>query len=216
MSPRKPSRNFEWSDAVQPLIEKYGGRNHPLEYRNRYQLVVMVLLAAQDTDKHINEVSPDFFKAFPSMKELSKAQPEQLYKYIETVRNFVNKTRWLVSLAREVGEDGRIPTTLGELTNLSGIGRKSANVILRESKLDPEGIIVDLHLLRVAPRLGVASGTNPDKIEKQLMRVIPRKDWGEVGMAFSFLGREVCRPTNPNCQSCVMNKFCAYYRSMKK
>ena len=97
------------------------------------------------------------------------------------------------------------------LTELPGIGRKSANVIMRESGIQAEGIIVDLHVVRVAPRIGVASGTDPKKIEKQLMEVIDQKDWGEVGMAISFLGRETCRPTNPNCSACVMQKVCTYY-----
>ena len=99
------------------------------------------------------------------------------------------------------------------LTALPGIGRKSANVIMRESGVAPEGIIVDLHVVRVAPRIGVASGTDPKKIEKQLMEVIDQKDWGEVGMAISFLGREICRPSNPKHDECVMNKVCAFYKA---
>ena len=99
------------------------------------------------------------------------------------------------------------------LTELPGIGRKSANVIMREIGEPAEGIIVDLHVVRVAPRIGVASGTDPKKIEKQLMEVIDQKDWGEVGMAISFLGRETCRPSNPKCHECVMNKVCAFYKT---
>jgi endonuclease-3 len=176
----------------------------------------MVVLAAQDSDKHINSIAPSLFEAFPTMKDLARAKPEEVFKYVETVRNFWNKTKWLISLAQDVGDDKAIPSSLEELTKLSGIGRKSANVIKRELGAQAEGIIVDLHVVRVAPRLGIASGTNADKIEKQLMEVIPEKYWGEVGMAMSFLGREVCRPTNPNCSACVMNRVCAYYKSMKK
>jgi len=99
-----------------------------------------------------------------------------------------------------------------ELTALPGIGRKSANVIMRESDIPAEGVIVDLHVVRVAPRLGIASGTDPKKIEKQIMDEIPSNDWGEIGMAMSFLGREICRPTNPKCLECPMNTVCEYYK----
>lgn len=178
--------------------------------------MVMVVLAAQTTDELINRVAPPLFEAYPTMKHLAKAKPEELFKYVEEVRNFARKSRWLVTAAKEIGDDSKIPATLEELTALPGIGRKSANVIMHEAGIPAEGVIVDLHVLRVAPRIGVASGTNPEKIEKQLMQVVPQKNWGEAGMAFSFLGREICRPTNPNCNACVMNKVCAYYKAMKK
>lgn len=96
---------------------------------------------------------------------------------------------------------------------MPGIGRKSANVIMREAKVKAEGVIVDLHVVRVAPRIGAASGTDPKKIEKQIMEVIDEKDWGEIGMAISFLGRETCRPTNPKCGECVVNNACEYFHS---
>lgn len=202
-----------WSEEFKPLLKKYKGKKHPLEYKNTYQLVVMVILSAQDSDKHINQVAIDLFKAFPTMESLAKADAEMLYKYIGKVRNFGNKTKWLMDLASKIKTDKNIPLTLDELTTLPGIGRKSANVILRESGKKAEGIIVDLHVVRVAPRIGIAAGTDPKKIEKQLMEATSEKDWGEVGMAISFLGREICRPTNPKCPECVMNKVCAYHKS---
>ncbi len=176
----------------------------------------MTVLAAQDSDRHINAIAPALFQAIPSMSDLAKKKPEEVFKHVETVRNFWNKTKWLIALAQSVGEDSKIPTSMEELTKLSGIGRKSANVIKRELGAPAEGIIVDLHVVRVAPRIGIASGSVPDKIEKQLMEIFPQRQWGEVGMAMSFLGREVCRPTNPNCSACVMNKVCAYYKAMRK
>lgn len=205
-----------WLERLTPLFKKYKGKKHPLEYGNRYQLMVMVILSAQDSDKHINELAPAFFKAFPSMKHLAKATPQELHKLIGSVRNFANKAKWLSKLAQMVKDDSNIPNTLEELTELSGIGRKSANVIIRESGGAAEGIIVDLHVIRVAPRIGIATGDKPEKIEKQLMEIIPQKYWNEAGMAFSFLGREICRPTNPKCEECVMNPVCQYYKDSKK
>ncbi|HXA02538.1 MAG TPA: endonuclease III [Cytophagaceae bacterium] len=206
-----PEKN--WSTALKPLLEKYKGKSHPLEYKNLYQLVVMVILSAQDSDKHINQLSTGFFKIFPDMKALAKANEESLFKLIGKVRNFGNKTKWLIKLAQTVKDDKNIPLTMEELTALPGIGRKSANVIMRGAGVKAEGVIVDLHVVRVAPRIGIASGTDPKKIEKQIMDSIPEKDWGEIGMAISFLGRETCRPTHPKHDECVVRKDCEYYKA---
>jgi endonuclease-3 len=202
----------DWSTALKPLLKKYKGKAHPLDYKNTYQLLVMVVLSAQDSDKHINQLAPALFKAFPNMKALARATEDTLLPYINKVRNFGNKLNWLLKLAQIIKEDKNIPLTMEELTKLPGIGRKSANVIMRESGAKAEGIIVDLHVVRVAPRLGIATGSDPKKIEKQIMEVIPEKDWAEVGMAISFLGRETCRPTHPQHHDCVMSVSCAYFK----
>ncbi len=205
---------INWPQAFQPLIEKYRGKPHPLVFKNTYQLLVMVILSAQDSDKHINQIAPPFFEAFPDMASLAKADAEALYPLIGKVRNFGNKIKWLLELSAKVKEDKNIPLTMEELTSLPGIGRKSANVIMRESGISAEGIVVDLHVVRVAPRLGVVDSEDPKKIEKQLMAVMPQNTWGELGMAISFLGRETCRPTNPNCNDCVMKPYCNYCKSL--
>lgn len=205
---------IDWKKEIQPLLKKYKGKQHPLEYRNRYELLVAVVLSAQDSDRNINKLAPELFKVFPDMKALSKATPETLLPYVQKIRNFRNKSKWLIELATSIKDDKKIPTTLEELTELPGIGRKSANVILRESGLPPEGVIVDLHVVRVAPRLGIATGTDPKKLEKQIMDVLDKKDW-DAGMAISFLGRETCRPSNPKCAECVMSSVCSYYKMNK-
>lgn len=202
----------DWARATKPLLAKYKGKSHPLEYKSIYQLVVMVVLSAQDSDRNINQLAPALFKAFPDMRALAKANEAALLPFISKVRNFGNKSRWLMQLAQTIKEDKNIPLTMDTLTELPGIGRKSANVILREAGVKAEGVIVDLHVVRVAPRLGIATGTDPKKIEKQIMDVIPQKDWGEIGMAISFLGRETCRPTHPHHHDCVMSAHCAYFR----
>jgi endonuclease-3 len=206
---------INWPQAIKPLLKKYKGKRHPLEYKNVYQLIVMVILSAQDSDKNINKKAIEFFKLFPNMQALSKATPENLMRSISSVRNFRHKATWLLDMAQSIKKDKNIPATLDELTTLPGIGRKSANVILRESGKKPEGIIVDLHVVRVAQRLGIASGTDAKKIEKQIMDILPPSQW-DAGMAMSFLGREICRPTDPKCEICVMNKSCKYYFENKK
>ena len=209
-----PSK-INWAEAIQPLLKKYKKTPHPLAYKSRYQLVVMVILSAQDSDRNINNIAPALFTAFPDMESLSRATPDSLFPFISKVRNFGNKTKWLIEMAQKIKSDKNIPITMEDLTALPGIGRKSANVIRREAGQKPEGVIVDLHVVRVAPRLGIATGTDPKKIEKQIMEVLPQNDW-DAGMCISFLGREICRPTNPKCEECVINTVCEYYKSIRK
>ncbi len=204
---------INWPEAIQPLLKKYKGTRHPLDYKSVYQLIVMVVLSAQDSDRHINQLAPKLFEAYPDMKALSMATPETLFPLVGEVRNSANKIKWLIEMGQTIKADKNIPLTLEGLTALKGVGRKSANVILREAGKPAEGIIVDLHVVRVAPRLGIASGADANKIEKQLMEVLPQKDW-DAGMAMSFLGREICRP-QPKCEICLMNKVCAYYLGLK-
>lgn len=203
-----------WTIAIQPLLRKYKGQKHPLDYKNTYQLLVMVILSAQDADKHINQLATEFFKSFPNMSALSKETVDTLMPHMNKVRNFRNKANWLVKLSKEIKKDSNIPLTLEKLTQLPGIGRKSANVILRESGMPAEGVIVDLHTVRVAPRLGIVTSTDPVKIEKELITILPQKDW-DAGMAMSFLGREICRP-KPLCEICILKKVCRYYNNLVK
>ncbi|MFT3704958.1 MAG: endonuclease III [Agriterribacter sp.] len=203
-----------WSEAIKPLLKKYKSTKHPLNYENIYQLVVMVVLSAQDSDRNINNLAPKLFETFPDMQALSKATEEDLFPFISKVRNFGNKSKWLVEMSRTIKKNSNIPDTLETLTALPGIGRKSANVILRESGKPVEGVIVDLHVVRVAPRLGIATGADPKKIEKQIMEALPQKEW-DAGMAMSFLGREICRP-QPKCEICLMKSVCNYYKENVK
>src|SRR5204863_3597547 len=135
----------DWNKALKPLYQKYRGRKHPLEYKSPYQLLVMVVLSARDSDRNINAVAPALFEKFPSMRELAKVQPTGLYPLIRGVRNFRNKAKWLTETATRIGSDGNIPQTLEALIQYPGIGRKSANVIMSQMKVPAEGVIVDLH-----------------------------------------------------------------------
>jgi endonuclease III len=210
-------KSINWQQALQPLIKKYKEKQHPLDHHhNPYELLVMVVLSAQDSDRNINKIAPELFNAYPDMAALSKADVDSLYPFVSKVMNSRKKVTWLIEIASQLKDDKNIPTTLNELIALPGIGRKSANVIMRELGIKAEGIIVDLHVVRVAPRLGLAAGTDPKKLEKQMMEVLDANDWGEAGMAISFLGRETCRPTNPKCSECVMSEVCQYYNETIK
>ncbi|MFB9080324.1 endonuclease III domain-containing protein [Flavobacterium procerum] len=204
---------INWEEKLQPLIEKYKGRKHPLEYQNTYQLLVMVVLSAQDSDANINKIAPALFEKYPTLKSLSKTDIETFTTYISKVRNYPTKATWLLEIAQALKNDENIPLTMNGLTALKGIGRKSANVILRETGQETEGIIADLHVIRVAPKLGIIKESKDgNKVEKDLMKILPKNIWSEIGMAISFLGREICRPT-PKCEICLMADDCEYYRT---
>lgn len=200
-----------WAEKLQPLIKKYKGKKHPLDYENLYQLMVAVILSAQDSDANINKVAPSFFKQFPNLESLAASTIESVVPFVAKIRNFNTKSSWLVEIAQTLKTDDNIPIRMDELVALKGIGRKSANVIMREMGAPAEGIIADLHVIRVAPRIGlIAEFKDGNKVEKHLMQVLPKEIWGEIGMSISFLGRELCRPTNPKCSECPINKDCLY------
>lgn len=200
-----------WETKLKPILKKYKGKRHPLEYESIYQLLVMVVLSAQDSDANINKIAPALFEKYPTLKSLSETDLETFIPYISKVRNHGTKAKWLLEIAKTIKSDKDIPLTMKELTALKGIGRKSANVILREANKPAEGIIADLHVIRVAPRIGIIKESKDgNKIEKELMQVLPQKIWSEIGMAISFHGREICRP-KPKCEECILTDVCCYY-----
>lgn len=207
--------SIDWENEVQPLLKKYQGSKHLLEYKNIYQLLVMVVLSAQDSERNINTIAPNLFNAYPNMESLYKASPDDLTPFISKVRNFSNKAKWLVKAAKQIKSDENIPLTMQELIMLPGLGRKSANVIKREAGAPAEGVMVDMHVVRVSNRLGIVNSADPKQVEKDIMRQVPQKDWGEIGMAISSLGKEICHPINPKHELCPVKNICSYYSTAK-
>jgi endonuclease-3 len=164
--------------------------------------------------KKRNKIAPTLFEVYPNMESLAVSNVEALIPHISKVRNFGTKANWIIEIAQTIQSDENIPLTMEKLTALKGIGRKSANVIIRETNSPAEGIIADLHVIRVAPRIGLCNESKDgNKVEKQLMQILPKNICNEIGMAISFLGREICRPTNPKCESCPINNHCQYNSS---
>lgn len=200
-----------WEVELKPILKKYKGKKHPLDYENTYQLMIMVILSARDSDANINTISPLLFAKYPTLKSLSQADSEDFTSYISKVRNYPTKAQWILEIAQIIKDDKNIPLTMDGLLALKGIGRKSANVILRETNQPAVGIIADLHVIRVAPRIGIIKeNKDGNKIEKDLMQALPKKIWSEIGMAISFHGREICRP-KPKCEECPLTDCCEYY-----
>ncbi|WP_294963956.1 endonuclease III [uncultured Flavobacterium sp.] len=203
----------DWETKLKPILKKYKGKKHPLEYQSTYQLLVMVILSAQDSDANINSIAPKLFEKYPTLKSISQTDIETFTSQITKVRNYTTKAQWILDIAKTIKEDANIPLTMSGLTALKGVGRKSANVILRETNKPAEGIIADLHVIRVAPRIGIIKESKDgNKIEKDLMQVLPKNIWSEIGMAISFLGRETCRP-KPKCPECLLTDICLYYNT---
>lgn len=173
----------------------------------------MVILSAQVSDSNINKLATTLFEKFPNIESLNKSNIEEFSTYIHNVKNYPTKANQIINIAQILKKDENIPTNLKDLISLKGIGRKSVNVILREIKQPTEGIIVDLHVIRVSPRIGITlPSKDGNKIEKGLMQVLPKEIWSEIGMAISFLGREICRPTL-KCNICPIKKHCNYYKN---
>lgn len=202
-----------WKENLQPLINKYKDKKHPLVYDNFYELLIMVILSAQDSDANINKVKVNFFEKYPNITSLSKSSSGEISSYITSVKNYSNKSNWIFETASIIQINKNIPTNLDDLIKLKGVGRKSANVILREMNKKAEGIIVDLHVIRVVSRIGLTPEIKDgNKIEKLLMKQLPYEIWNDIGMSFSFLGREICRPSNPKCDLCSINIHCQYFQ----
>ncbi|HKR04791.1 MAG TPA: endonuclease III [Bacteroidia bacterium] len=210
------TEKIDWNESIQPLIEKYRGKKYPLNYDNLYQLLVMLILAAQDSERNINKLAPKFFESFPNMAALAKATSDSLFPLINKVRNFGYKTTWLIKVAQQLKEDNNIPLTMEGLKSLPGISHKSANIILHEFGKAHEGVVVDMRIIRVANRLGIAPSANPAEIEKVLMKIISHKDWSAASLSMSFLGMDICRPTEPLHEECIMKNVCAYFEKVKK
>lgn len=168
------------------------------------------MLSAQTTDANVNKATPALFARWPTAELLAKASPADVEKVIASLGFFRQKTRSIVGLSRGLVEKhgGQVPRTLAELVELPGVGRKTANVVLGVAFDAPEGVVVDTHVQRISQRLGWTKHTEPEKIERDLVRLFPRADWDAIGHTLIFQGRRVCSASKPACAACVVNDVC--------
>jgi endonuclease-3 len=181
-----------------------------LDHRNAYELIVATILSAQCTDARVNMVTPAFFARYPSVARLAQAKPHDVQALIQSTGFFRNKTRNLIAMAQAVVADhaGEIPRTMAELHALPGVGRKTANVVLGNAFGINEGITVDTHVTRLSGLLRLTRHTDPVKIERDLMALIPREDWTIVSHLLILHGRQVCIARRPQCEVCVIRDLC--------
>ncbi|HEY6363733.1 MAG TPA: endonuclease III [Candidatus Binatia bacterium] len=181
----------------------------PLAHRNRFELLVAVILSAQCTDEAVNRVTPELFRRYPVPEALALAPTGEIEQIIRTLGLFRAKAKSLKECARELVEEfgGEVPATMEELTRLAGVGRKTANVILGHAFGKP-GIIVDTHCKRLARRLELTREEDPEKIERDLNQLLPRREWTGFSHRLIIHGRAVCHVRNPACARCVLNDLC--------
>jgi endonuclease-3 len=181
-----------------------------LTHSDPYELLVATILSAQCTDARVNRVTPELFRRFPDCAHLARAEPSELEDLIRSTGFYRAKTRNLLAMANQVVErhGGRVPVELERLTALSGVGRKTANVVMGTAFGLAEGIVVDTHVKRLAQRLGLSSSQSPELIERDLMRVIPRTEWVALSHRLIQHGRRVCMARRPQCEACAFAAIC--------
>ncbi|NIR45673.1 MAG: endonuclease III [Gemmatimonadetes bacterium] len=194
---------------VQRLAEAYPAQIE-LEFSNPLELAVATILSAQCTDARVNEVTRDLFKKYQSAEDYADADPEEFQEEIRSTGFFRNKTKSILGFARALVErhDGEVPKTLEELVELPGIGRKTANVILGSGFGIDEGIVVDTHVKRVSQRLELTEASEPEKIERDLMEVVPQERWNSFGLRMVLHGRYTCHARKPKCDGCPLEELC--------
>jgi endonuclease III len=191
------------------LAQLYPDAHCALHYENPLQLLIATILSAQCTDVRVNLVTPALFARYPSAQAFASAAPHELETAIQSTGFFRNKARNIISCCKMLVEKhgGEVPPTIEDLVPLAGIGRKTANVILGNAFGVP-GITVDTHVGRVSRRLGLTAETDPEKVERDLMRLIPKKDWTMFSHRTIFHGRQICHARRPACGACALAKIC--------
>ena len=191
------------------LKSHYQGTQCALSYKTPYQLLVATVLSAQCTDERVNKVTPHLFKKYPDPQSTSQAHLKQIETLIRSTGFYKNKAKHIQSTAKKIVQDhqGEVPRTMQQLTCLPGIGRKTANVILGNAFGIP-GVVVDTHVTRLSNRLGLARGKNATKLEKDLEKIVPQKDWTDFSHWMISHGRILCKARKPLCSDCFLNHIC--------
>ncbi len=192
------------------LRKEYPDAKIALSYRNPLELLVATILSAQCTDERVNKVTVSLFKKYPTVESYARASLPGLEEAIKSAGFFRNKARNIKACCELILEKfgGRIPQTMDELITLPGVARKTANIVLSNAFGIVEGIAVDTHVRRLAYRLGFTTENDPDKIERDLMAVIPKKYWFNFSYVLIDHGRKICKARAPGCKRCVVRRLC--------
>jgi len=192
------------------LKKTYPKPQTELVHKNEYELAVSVMLSAQTTDKKVNQVTPALFKKYPNWESLANAGLLDVQSLIREVNFHKGKAERLVNAGQVVTAEfgGNLPKDIENLMKIPGVARKSANVIMQELWNVAEGIVVDTHVTRVSNRLGLTKEQDPKKIEKDLMKIVPKSYWRNFSGAMVLHGRYICVARKPKCEECVLNKIC--------
>ena len=194
---------------LERLRKAYAGAEIALDFGDKFQLLVAVILSAQCTDARVNMVTPALFARYPTAEAIAAAEPEDIEPYIRTCGLFTTKAKNIVAASRMIVEHngGKVPNSMEELLELPGVGRKTANVVLSVG-FAQDAIAVDTHVFRVANRTGLTRAKTPARSERQLMKVVPKQWWSRAHQWLIHHGREVCHARNPACARCVLVDLC--------
>lgn len=199
------------AQKVMELLEKeHVDAKIALNYANPLELLVATILSAQATDEQINAITPKLFQKYKTAKDYANTDLTELEQDIKSSGFYHNKAKNLKNSAKILVEkyDSQVPKTMEELVELPGVARKTANIVLFNAYGIIAGIAVDTHVRRLAQRLGLTENTNQDKIEKDLMNIVPKRKWMHITDLLIFHGRRVCNARKPRCDVCVLNKIC--------
>jgi endonuclease-3 len=204
---RSPERVKE---ILKGLDEAYPNAECALTHRSPWELLVATILSAQCTDARVNMVTPELFKRFPNPAAMAKAEIPELIEIIRTTGFFNNKAKSIKGAAQAVTErfGGNVPQTLDELITVPGAARKTANVVLGVSFGKAEGVVVDTHVFRIAHRLDLTKADTPEKVEQDLMRILPKEKWIDFSHQVIHHGRQVCVARGPKCKDCNLETLC--------
>jgi endonuclease-3 len=192
------------------LDEAYPHAVCALTHNSPWELLVATILSAQCTDVRVNMVTPELFRRFPTPQKMAKATLPQLEALIRTTGFFHNKAKSIQGAARKIVSNfnGQVPQTLAELITIPGAARKTANVVLGVAYGKAEGVVVDTHVFRIAHRLGLAKGETPQKVEQELMRILPQSRWIDFSHQIIHHGRQICEARKPKCDRCNLEQLC--------
>ena len=210
----KPEIYLEPKERASKIIEllerEHEDAKIALHYANPLQLLIATILSAQATDEQINKITPALFKKYRTAKDFANADRLELEQLIRSSGFYHNKAKNIQNCCKNLVEkyDGKVPKTMDELLELPGVARKTANIVLQNAYGIIEGIAVDTHVRRLAQRLGLTLYDDPNKIEQDLMRLIPKNQWSRITNLLIFHGRRVCIAKKPNCSACSLNKIC--------
>ncbi len=204
------ARRLRTGEILARLRREHPDAHTALDHRDAFELLVATILSAQCTDKRVNEVTPALFRRFPTPRDLAGASLAELEELVRTTGFYHNKARALLGLGQALTAEhgGKVPATMEELRRLPGVGRKTANVVLGNAFGQNVGVVVDTHVQRLARRLGLTAESDPEKIERDLMDLVPQRDWTLWSNLLIAHGRKVCQARRPLCASCVVADLC--------
>jgi endonuclease-3 len=197
-------------EAIDRLYDAYPDLEISLNFSTRLELLIAVILSAQCTDERVNKVTADLFEKYDGPEAYATVDQEELAADLNSVTYYNNKASYIRSACQTIidDHDGEVPDTMNELTELSGVGRKTANVVLQHGHEIVEGVVVDTHVQRLSRRLGITEEKRPEAIEQELMELVPEDDWQWYTHLLISHGRETCTAINPDCDDCVLEDIC--------